>query len=147
MTTRRIRLTRYAAVNVNHIYYGAYRMKVAVTSVEGDLNKYIFIYKRNPTSPYTAESCDEFLAIAGPSQMSDVPAGAPDPDINWPFYRLDSVELDFMSAEQAEQAWVDIQKEVCNLVDGMDDLEKLQAIEDVWCPSAPPSGSVSSQST
>jgi hypothetical protein len=138
MTTRRIRLTRYAAVNVNYTYYGAYRMQVAVTSVQGDdLDKYIFIYKRNPVSPYTGEGCDEFLAVAGPSQMGDVPAGAPDPDKNWPFYRLDSVELDFMAAAQAEQAWEDIQEEVCRLVAGMDDLEKLQAISDVWCPSAP----------
>ena len=42
-----------------------------------------------------------------------------------------------MAAAQAEQAWEDIQEEVCRLVAGMDDLEKLQAISDVWCPSAP----------
>ena len=149
MATRRIRLTRYAAENVNYTYYGAYRMKVAVTDVEGDdLDKYVFIYKRNPPSPYTGSDCDEFCAVAGPSQLGDVPAGAPDPDKNWPFYRLDSVELDFMAAAQAEQAWEDIQAEVCRLVGAMDDLEKLQAISDIWCPSAPPDdpSSQSSQS-
>jgi hypothetical protein len=146
MTTRRIRLTRYAAQNVNYTYYGAYRMKVAVTSVMGDdLDKYVFIFKRNAVSPYTGSNCDEFMAVAGPSQMGDVPAGAPDPDKNWPFYRLDSVELDFMSAEQAEQAWVEIQAEVCRLVSAMDDLENLSAISDVWCPSAPDPDSQSSQ--
>lgn len=147
MTTRRIKLTRYAAENVNYTYYGAYRMKVAVTDVEGDdLDKYVFIYKRNAPSPYTGSTCDEFCAVAGPSQLGDIPAGAPDPDKNWPFYRLDYVELDFMAIVQAEQAWVEIQAEVCRLVGAMDDLEKLQAISDVWCPSAPDPESQSSQS-
>lgn len=147
MTTRRIKLTRYAAENVNYTYYGAYRMKVAVTDVEGDdLDKYVFIYKRNAQSPYTGSTCDEFCAVAGPSQLGDIPAGAPDPDKNWPFYRLDYVELDFMAIVQAEQAWVEIQAEVCRLVGAMDDLEKLQAISDVWCPSAPDPESQSSQS-
>ena len=64
MTTRRIRLTRYAAQNVNYTYYGAYRMKVAVTDVEGDdLNKYVFIFRRNPVSPYTGANCDEFMEV------------------------------------------------------------------------------------
>ena len=148
MTTRRIELTRYAAENINYTYYGAYRMKVAVTDVEGDdLDKYVFIYQRKAPSPYTGSSCDEFCAVVGPSQLGDVPAGAPDPDKNWPFYRLDYVELDFMSAEQAEQAWTEIQAEVCRLVGAMDDLEKLQAISDVWCPSAPDPSSQSESSS
>ena len=144
MTTRRIRLTRYAAENVNYSYYGAYRMKVAVTDVEGDdLDKYIFIYQRHAASPYTTASQDEFSAVCGPSQMATVPAVTPDADKNWPFYRLDYVELDFMSLEQAEQAWADIQVEVCKLVDGMGKLTALKAIDDVWCPSAPPPSSQS----
>ena len=47
MTTRRIRLTRYAATAVNFNNYGAYRLRVEVTGVEGaDLDQNIFIYKR-----------------------------------------------------------------------------------------------------
>jgi len=144
MTTRRIRLTRYAAENVNYTYYGAYRMKIAVTSVEGDdIDKYIFIYKRNPASPYTTISTDEFSAVCGPSQFATIPAGAPDADLNWPFYRLDYVELDFMSLDQAEQAWEDIKKEVGKLVEGMTKLTALKAIGDTWFPSPPPSTSQS----
>ena len=144
MTTRRIRLTRYAAENVNYTYYGAYRMKVAVTSVEGDdIDKYVFIYKRNPVNPYTTLSTDEFCAVCGPSQFATIPAAAPDADLNWPYYRLDYVELDFMSLNQAEQAWEDIKVEVGKLVEGMGKLVSLKAIEDVWFPSAPPATSQS----
>ena len=144
MTTRRIRLTRYAAENVNYTYYGAYRMKVAVTSVEGDdIDKYVFIYQRHPASPYTGASQDEFAAVCGPSQFASIPAGAPDADHGWPFYRLDYVELDFMSIDQANQAWAEIQVEVGKLVEGMGKLTSLKAIQDVWFPDEPPASSQS----
>ena len=143
-TTRRIRLTKYIAENVNYTYYGAYRMRIAVTAVEGDdLDKYVFIYKRNPESPYSNQSQDDFQAIVGPSQIASIPAVTPDPNQNYPFYRLDYVELDFMSVEQADQAWKDIQAEVGKLVDGMGKLTKLKAVEDVWFPSPPPASSQS----
>jgi hypothetical protein len=143
-TTRRIRLTKYIAENVNYTYYGAYRMKVAVTAVEGDdLDKYVFIYKKGTVSPYSELSQDDFMAIAGPSQFASIPAVSPDPDQNYPFFRLDYVELDFMSVEQADQAWTDIQAEVGKLVEGMGKLTKLKAVEDVWFPSPPPANSQS----
>ena len=148
MTTRRIRLTRYAATTVNFNNYGAYRLRIEVTSVEGaDLDKYIFIYKRNPPSPYTTQDCDAFEAVAGPAQLADIPAGAPNPDISWPYYRLDYVELDVASATQADSIWKEIQAEACTLVSAMEKLTALQAVEDVWCPSAPDPGSTSSQSS
>lgn len=144
MATRRIRLTKYAAENVNYSYYGAYRMKVAVTDVEGDdIDKYVFIYQRHPESPYTNASQDEFSAVCGPSQFATIPAGAPDANQGWPFYRLDYVELDFMSVNQADQAWEDIKTEVSKLVEGMGKLTALVAVEDVWFPSAPPASSQS----
>jgi len=139
MATRRIRLTRYAAENVNYTYYGAYRMKIAVTDIEGDdIDKYVFIYQRHPVSPYTGVSEDEFAAVCGPSQFATIPAGAPNAEQNWPFFRLDYVELDFMSIDQADQAWEDIKVEVGKLVEGMGKLTALKAVEDLWFPDAPP---------
>lgn len=148
MTTRRIRLTRYAATTINYNNYGAYRLRIEVTGVEGaDLDANIFIYKRNPPSPYTALDCDNFEAVAGPPQMAAIPAGAPNPDMEWPYYRLNYVELDVASATQADSIWAEIQAEACVLVSAMEKLTALQAIEDVWCPSPPDPGSTSSQST
>jgi hypothetical protein len=148
MTTRRIRLTRYAATTINYNNYGAYRLRIEVTGVEGaDLDANIFIYKRNPPSPYTDLDCDNFEAVAGPPQMAAIPAGAPNPDMEWPYYRLNYVELDVASATQADSIWAEIQAEACVLVSAMEKLTALQAIEDVWCPSPPDPGSTSSQST
>lgn len=145
--TRRIRLTRYAATKVNLNNYGAYRMRVEVTAVEGtDLDEFIFIYKRNPPSAYTSLSCDTFEAVAGPPQLADYPAGEPNADQGWPYFRLNYVEMDFASTAQADSVWKEIQAEVCVLVEAMGRLAELNAVEDVWCPAAPVSGSESSES-
>lgn len=145
--TRRIKLTRYATTKVNFNNYGAYRMRVEVTGVEGpDLDEFIFIYKRNPPSAYTTLSCDSFETVAGPPQLADYPAGEPNADLGWPYYRLSYVELDVSSTAQADAIWKEIQAEVCVLVAAMSQLTELQAVEDVWCPGPPDSGSESSES-
>lgn len=147
MSIRRIRLTRYAANTVQFNNYGAYRLRVEVTAVEGpDMDPNIFIYRRNPPSPYTQQSCDNFEAVAGPPQLAAIPAGEPDPDQSWPFYRLPYVELDVASTAQADSIWQEIQSEVCVLVEAMERLTQLKAIQDVWCPGPPDSNSQSSQS-
>jgi hypothetical protein len=145
MSTRRIRLTRYATVAVSN--YKAYRLRVEVTAVEGpDIDSNIFVYRRNPASPYTQQSTDTFEAVAGPPQLAAIPAGEPDPDQSWPFYRLPYVELDVISTAQADAIWNEIQAEACELVESLDRLTQLQAIQDVWCPSPPDPSSFSSQS-
>jgi hypothetical protein len=148
LTTRRIHLTRYAATAVNFNNYGAYRLRVEVTAVEGaDLDEFIFVYKRNPPSPYTSQDCDTFEAVAGPAQLASIPAGSPNPDMEWPYYRLNYVELDVQSATQADSIWTEIQAEACTLVSAMEKLSSLQSVESVWCPSPPDPGSTSSQSS
>jgi hypothetical protein len=148
MTIRRIKLTKYAANPVKFNNYGAYRLRIEVNEVEGaDLDKYIFIYKRNQPSPYTSLSTDSFEAVAGPPQLADIPAGEPNPDMSWPYYRLNYIELDIASATQADSIWEEINRQVCVLVEAMNALDNIQLQQNVWCPSAPDSGSTSSQST
>jgi hypothetical protein len=140
-------LTRYAANTVNFNNYGAYRIRIEVTAVEGpDLDEFIFIYKHNPPSAYTDQSCDTFEAVAGPPQLATYPAGQSNADQGWPYYRLNYVELDVASTAQADAIWNEIQAEVCALVSAMERLTQLQAVDDVWCPGPPDSTSQSSQS-
>jgi len=145
--TRHLQLTRYAPKKILFNNYGAYRLRIEVTGVEGDdLDEYIFIYKRNPISVYTQQSCDTFEAVAWPPQLSDYPAGEPNPDQGWPYYRLNYVELDVASSAQAEQIWKEIQAEACVLVEAMNRLDDLKSVETVWCPSPPDDPSSASQS-
>jgi len=139
VATHRIRLTRYAPETIVFNNYGAYRLRVEVTAVEGpDLDANIFVYRRNPPSPYTTLNCDNFEAVAGPNQLAQYPAGEPDPDQGWPFYRLPYVELDVMSTEQAEAIWAEIQAEANALVGALDRLSQLVTVQDVWLPGPPP---------
>ena len=148
MSIRRIRLTRFGTTEVHFNNYGAYRMRVEVTAVEGpDMDSNVFIYRRNPSSPYTDQPCDNFEAVAGPPQLASIPAGEPNPDQSWPFYRLPFVELDMQSAAQADSIWKEIEAEVCALVRARDKLTDLKALQDVWCPSPPDQNSESSQSS
>lgn len=140
MATRRIRLTRYVPEVLVFNNYGAYRLRVEVSAVEGDdLDANIFIYRRNPPSPYTTLNCDTFEAVAGPNQLAQYPAGEPNPDEGWPFYRLPYVELDVLSSEQADAIWTEIQAETAVLVEAMNRLSQLKVEQDVWFPGPPPS--------
>ena len=136
--TRRICLTRSATTATSYTNYGTYRLRVDVAVATGpDIDANIFVYRRNPPSPYTTLSTDIFEAVAGPQQLAGVPAGAPNPDLSWPYYRLDYIELDVASTAQADSIWAEIQAEVQELLDAMDRLEKLQVIQTVWFPAAP----------
>ena len=147
MTTRRIRLVRYEPQYVNFYYYSVYRMRIEVAEVEGpDLDKYVFIYRKEPVNPYSGQSCDSFQAVAGPSQLASIPPVEADPEKSYPFYRLDYVELDFITQEQAMRVWNEIQREVCILVEAMGKMTQLAPVEDVWCPSPPEDESAGSES-
>ena len=143
----RIQLTRYGVENINWLYFGAYRMRVEVTAVEGaGLDRSIFIYRRVPISPYTGVNYDDFCAVAGPAQMADVPIGEPDANRYWPFYRLDYVELDFTSPQLAEEVWNTIKNEARILCEGMGRYSQLAVADVTWVPDSPPAGPDQSES-
>jgi len=142
---RRIQLTKSETGTVVFPNYGAYRLRVDVTDFEGnDIDGNVFIYRRNPPSPHTDLSTDIFEAVAGPPQLADIPAGAPDPDQSWPYYRLSYVELDVASTAQATAIWDEIQHEVGVLVAAMNLLDTLQPTQVVWIPDAPETSTSSS---
>lgn len=138
--TRRVQLKRFAANPVTLNNYGAYRLRIEVTAVEGpDLDEYLFIYRRVAPSPYTGVSNDTFEAVCGPPQLAAIPAVTPDPDVEWPYYRLNYIELDLASAAQADAIWVELQNEVNALVVALNKLDTLNLVETVWYPSPPDS--------
>lgn len=134
----RIKLVRYEVQNVNHFYYGTYRMRVEVEQVEGEgLDPYIFVYKRPPASPYVDTTPDDFIAVAGPPQMADIPIAEPDPQKSWPFFRLDYIELDFAAQSLALDLWEKIQEEARVLCEAMGRYTQLVVAEEIWLPDIP----------
>lgn len=141
---RRVKLTRSASTQVTMTNYGAYRLRVEITAVEGpDLDENLFIYRRNPPSPYNGLNRDTFEAVCGPPQLATYPAGEPDPDIAWPYYRSNTIELDVASTQQADAIWQEIQAEICMLVAALNRLDSLTVLEETWCPSPPTDTSLS----
>jgi len=145
-TTRRIKLLRYEAQRVNFWYYGALRMRIECDEVQGDdLDPYIFIYSREPVNPYTENRLDLFHAVCGPADIADIPAGEPNPQRMWPYYRLNYMEHDFRNPTEAAEVWEIIQTEAEILAEAASWFSNLQLEETVWVPSAPPTGDSESE--
>lgn len=124
--TNQVDLIKYSAEVVEQNNYGAYRLKITATNATGgDVDNYLFVYKRNPASPYNSEVCDEFVAVAGPQQIAGTPIGAPDPAQDYPYYRLDSVTLDLISTDIAEKVWDNIVSETTALMKALDRMDDL----------------------
>jgi hypothetical protein len=144
----RIQLTRYQVNNIDWKYFGAYRMRVEVTAVEGDgLDPHLFIYQQGQRSPYSGQTCDNFCAIVGPAQLADIPIGAADPQRYFPFYRLNFIELDFTAEALAMDVWRQIQEEARVLCEAMGRFTLLESAEEVWVPDIPATAREASQAS
>lgn len=134
---RRIKLVKSQVQNVNFQYLGAFRLRIEVTEAY-EMDRNVFVYRRDSPTPNTTEVKDTFFAVASPVDMEEYPPGAPDPKHTFPFFRLAFVELDLRAVSLADSVWSTIKSEVCALVNGLDLLERLRPIEEFWCPGPPP---------
>jgi len=142
---KRIKLTRYESTSVNVHYISAYRLKIIASDASGLENR-VFLFRRDAINPYTSEATDTFVAVCSPVDLEDYPPAEPDPAKEYPFFRADTVEVDFRTTAMAEEVWLIIKKEVCTLLEGLDRLETLKLKEEVWC-GTPPDESDSSASS
>ena len=135
--TCHLQLTRSGLENVEFAFFGVYRLRVEVTDYQ-DIDPNIFIYQRGAPNPHLdGEPCDFFVGIAGPPELAELPIGEPDPDQQYPFYRLSSVELDFRRQETAEEVWQLINSEATVLCQAMNAFQSLIVVEEVWVPDRP----------
>lgn len=134
---RRLHVRRLAATTVPTMSnFGAYRMRVEVTEAEGDdIDKFIFLYRRGSYDPTINDTCDTFVAIASPAQFSHHPPKTPNVNVGWPYFRLDYVEIDFVSSTQADQAWTSMKKDIHRLLCAFEQLSNLLLVDDQWYPN------------
>lgn len=81
----------------------------------------IFVYQRRPGATGGQPPIDEFSNVASPSDLEEYPVDAPTADVG--FYRMKRIELVFRDITLAEQAYADIQRDICGLI------ESLQAMQ------------------
>lgn len=145
---RRLKLTKSQLTEVNYQYLGAFRLRVTASDpTDSGADPYVFLYNARPVNPYDDTVTADFMAIASPGDLAEYPVGEPDANTTYPFFRLDYVELDFRSTEQAERAWLLIVAEVDTLMKALDRMEQLVPTDEVWVGAAPDAGASESAST
>jgi len=102
----------------------SYRMKMTVTEAENTVEvgpKAIFLRRR---ADLGQEVVDEFISVCSPWQMEHYPLDEPyEGDY---YYRVDAIDLLFLSAGQRQEVFEDIQNDIDELVrsiKGLNDLE------------------------
>lgn len=146
---RTLKLTKSAVTNANFGWLGGYRLRIVASDVENTgADPNVFLFLRGPIDPHTEEPVDRFHAVASPVDMADYPVDTPSGDTTYPYYRSDTLELDFRTTDLAQTTWEEIVSEVCHLLQALDRLDLLEAVEEVMCcgGDVPGSGSSSSSS-
>ena len=149
---RRLKLDRKEVTNVNYQWTGAFRLRIECSDPSGSgADPHVFIYRRDPANPYDGSVNDTFFAVASPVDLAEYPVGEPDPAAQFPFFRLDYVELDLRATSMAREVWLLVVREVNNLLEALDRLEQLIVTEEVWVgaplPPDPGGNSVSSSTS
>lgn len=125
-----LNLTVSASTRVRVWNINAYRFRIEVTASDG-IDSRVFIYQRGPVDPYRGIPVDYFCTVAGPVDMEELPGDAPNPEQNYPYYRLPYVELDVRTTASAEDLQKKILERVAVLVDAVSRLAQLQVIKEV----------------
>lgn len=96
----------------------AHLLKVEVVRAVGYPEK-IFVFQRSGEGT-VGEAVDEFIQIATPSDIDEVPEDAPMPDKGMPYYRTSKVELLFRCLDDLELAKHHIGEDIKALVNTYD---------------------------
>jgi len=104
----------------------AYRMVATITEADG-IDKNLFLYHRMTLEPVSGTTGDFFRKIASPTDIEEYPVGAPDPQSPLPFYRLDSVDMLFRSADLLNETWEMMLADLRELGRTMTAISRLQA--------------------
>ena len=102
----------------------AYRLVLTVSETLG-IDPELFLYARRTLNPTTNEQADVFIAVCSPSDLEEFPVGAPDPEADLPFFRLDSVDLLFRNIELKLETYNAIVQDFAELSRSMDAIAKL----------------------
>lgn len=138
-----LKIKKYAIKNANYNYLRVFRLRVEVDETTGGMDPYVFMYRQRPADPFTNVVLDEFIGTASPVDLSDYPAGAPDPALNMPFFRRSYFELDIRSQTEAEAVYQTVVTELNHLCLALDKAQNLQVVDTLWLGDAPPDAAVS----
>lgn len=146
MADRGIQLKRYRIRNANHWHLRGFRLRIEVFDHTDNVDPAVFVYRRHPPDPATGQSQDEWVAVASVVDLSEYPAGEPDPAGATPFFRRTWVEVDVRSESDYKAIWDTVKAEIDNLLHALDRFEDLEEAESVWIGTPRESDSESTSS-
>jgi hypothetical protein len=136
---RGIRIRKLTPAVVVSTNFGAYRLRIEITEVNGpDLDENLFLFQRVPSTPTDPEPRDYFVAVVSPTQLATAPIGEPVAEVDWPYFRDSSIELDCVSATQADLIYSTVISELSTLITVLGRLDTLQQDNEFWIGTPAP---------
>lgn len=130
--SNQLQVKRSGVTTVTYGRVNAFRLRVDVTAPPGStMDPNVFIFLQRPVNPYNDTETSDFHAIASPADIAEFPVGGPREGTEFPFFRLDYVELDFRATSLLERTWLTIVADIDNLLKVMNRLAVLTPIETV----------------
>lgn len=118
-------LIRRGVTTVEAEDLGIFRLIVDVDDVVGiDENIFVFRSEATPASP-PGDLTYKFTNVASIADMADYPVNAPDVNNEYPFFRKNTVTLDFRSTADLEYGWDEIRNRVQSLLTATTRLDDL----------------------
>jgi hypothetical protein len=107
----------------------SYDLRIVVESAT-DMPEKIFMFQRRTPQP-TGMDPDEFICIADPVDLEEVPEDSPDLGNEMPYFRLSEVTLRFRDMTTLEEVRTRVGLDLQKLVDSLNAAEDVEEIEEV----------------
>ena len=124
-----INIRYYVSQRQNNLF--AYMLRVVAIAAT-EMSKEVFVFQRNvaPAETANAQPTDQFICLADPVDLEDIPVGSPNLPAEMPYYRTDTVDLMFRSMEELEDTRSLIDSDVQGLVNSLKLAAILEVMED-----------------
>lgn len=126
---RKLRVKRWPVQVFPDPNGGFFRLRIETSDPEDSgMDPAVFVFRVHPPDPRTGETPVSFVTVASPVDMEDYPTEAPSRDLSNPFFRTNTVELDFRSVAELNETWHEILRLLDGLLHGLDRLESFNSI-------------------
>jgi len=126
-----ISLTVDYSRNVIRANLFSYDLKVEVKAATG-MPEEIFIFQRKvPPAENPSLIEDNFVCIADPVDLDEVPVGSPDMANEMPYYRAKVVTMRFRDMEELAETLNLVKEDIAKLVESLKAAEDIELIEEV----------------
>lgn len=105
-----------------------YILDLEVTAAT-DMPKEIFVWQSKVT--FGTSQINQFINIASPNDLEEVPPNQPGADEDNPFFRTNTLQFTFRSMVELEETWEYIKEDIQGLVDALKSVANLNSVQEV----------------